>query len=65
MTIDDKQITITFRIYPYCNHQEFEPTCLWCADAQRVYKKLLEIQREYSVQRTKVAVVDSNNPVRE
>lgn len=62
--IDDCQITVTLRVYPYCNHREFDPTCLWCADAQRIYRELLDIPRKYSLQHTKVAVIEGINPAR-
>lgn len=61
--LDDKQIIVVLRVYPYCNHPDYDPTCLWCVDAQRVYRELLDLQREYSTQRTKVAVVEAQNPI--
>lgn len=40
-------ITVTFEIYPRCQHVEFNSQCIWCADTKRIAreanKKLQEL----------------------
>lgn len=63
--LDDCQITVTFRVIPYCNHLEFDSTCLWCADALRVYRELQKLPQQYvgHSNHTRVIVVEAINPL--
>lgn len=52
-----QNITLTLAILPYCNHPRYVNTCLWCVDAQRVYRELKEIQQKTVMNKTKVQVI--------
>jgi hypothetical protein len=52
-----QNITITLAILPYCNHPKFVKDCIYCADAQKVYRKLKQIQEQTKGDSTKVQVI--------
>lgn len=53
-------IRICIDLLPHCGHEEFDATCLWCADAQRVsreFRKSLEHNNQYNLP-TKMIIVN-------
>lgn len=52
-----QKITLELAILPYCNHPKFVETCLWCADAQRVYREIRDLQKKTAMDKTKVEIL--------
>ena len=53
--------TITLQIHPRCNHRTLDKSCIYCADAQRVFREVLDMQKDSMGSSTKIQVIASSN----
>lgn len=58
-----KQIAVLLRVNPFCNHPTHVKGCVYCEDAQRNYRKLLQIQEQTRNMQTRIDVLGATNNI--
>lgn len=56
-TNNNRFTKITLQVHPLCNHPEFVPTCVYCADSKQVIFKILKMQYDTRLNPTKIQII--------